>query len=480
MIECYYEKEKARVAVIKAVEGTDLVKDVSAVLAKHYGTIERLDTSHVPAKEIPESAATVYLALTLKFGCLIDGEALEKDLRKVEGVEEVTVRRASSPVKQTLTRRTFLKWTAFGLSLPVLEKLFGCGPGTKNPTPPQPEPEPLTPVQAMLRWILGQQNPATFVGESFGNTLDAAIKDQGATYDQALMIISFILGQESPKAGEVMAFFIKKWQQDPRGFANFYKTDTGMPGLAKVFFSHAAPSRVHTGPSIWIAMAALALDEGAADAKYLDFAVEIARWAAYDIRHIDGGIAMGPEDDQFPWTDVFATEHNIDYAALLQKLLTHEAVLSATNATLFKTELVNVKSWIKARYSHTAGLFNRGVSQGVEDTTKALDTTTFLVLAFGAEELRQYFGVDVEALIKKTEEAFGVTTGVAGTQIVVSGFDFTNTSARPAVAWFEGMGQMGLTYTVAGDPGKSTFYQNEIERSAQVYSNGARAIPYAV
>lgn len=262
-------------------------------------------------------------------------------------------------------------------------------------------------LACMNRWLTNQINKKTGLLESFRPTSDMYLEKQGATYDQALAGIGFLILGDTGKAQEILDFYKKKWNGD--GFSNFYFTPTGNPGIEYT---------THLGPNMWIALFALHYDRLTGKKQYQELAEDIVLWAM-KLPHHQGGAAMSNKDEwRAQWSKVVSTENNIDYYAVLNIL--KERVDDKKFRQSIEEEKFRVADFLtKVAYDKKTGGVNRGFHKGVIDTERALDTISWLVPAAGIDELRRW-RIDVEGLIAFVEKRFLVKDGG------VKGFDFTD------------------------------------------------------
>jgi hypothetical protein len=330
------------------------------------------------------------------------------------------------------------------LWLVLLACLVGCPgqtPGRARAVSPAlaaaPSPQSLTPSQAqrMYNWLIVQTYRNTGLVESFSRTADPCLRHQASTYDQAIAGIMACLVGDCEMAGHILAFFQEKWITEGPGFANFYNTING-----RVEFE----STMHAGPTLWIALLALQYEALTGSRRYRPLALEIARWAAA-LPHHGGGIAMGPRDEtRAPWTRIVATEHNLDYYAVLQAL--EARVETEAGRRWLQRELQEVEAFLnQVVYDRLTGGIHRGFqAPETVDRTRALDTVTWSLAAMGPATLRRW-GIDPERLLRFAEAHFRVT--VHG----LEGFDFTDAAGarqagRERMISLEWTGQMVNAY----------------------------------
>ncbi|VAX35549.1 hypothetical protein MNBD_UNCLBAC01-2160 [hydrothermal vent metagenome] len=128
----------------------------------------------------------------------------------------------------------------------------------------------------------------------------------------------------------------------------------------------------------------------------------------------------------------------------------------------------------------------------IEDTVKALDTTTFLILALGPQGVKDELGINPDDLIDKTKGIFGVTVNMLNIGRI-SGFDFTDPYFRNPMVWFEGTAQMAVIFSEMskwhdslGNFEKAAYYEQEwkfylgeLKKAERIYSDGRTGVPYA-
>ncbi|MDD5757335.1 MAG: hypothetical protein PHR23_08695, partial [bacterium] len=225
--------------------------------------------------------------------------------------------------------------------------------------------------------------------------------------------------------------------------------------------------RIHVGPNMWVALAALQYDQINHTHKYLKFALDIARWA-YDLPHFKfpdgsrGAVSMGSGWGA-NWSKVYSTENVIDNYAVLTILEQIYQQDPGQYQQLFKQRKFSlkkiryekscIKKWLlEIVYSRQNQIFHCGYNESGVDSTKALDTVTWGIAAIGPEELVKW-GLDPVKMIKSAEDNFFVQHDI--NNIAVSGFDFTDEKGkdpkRSRLIWWEGTGQMVITYRVMAD-----------------------------
>ena len=262
-------------------------------------------------------------------------------------------------------------------------------------------------LQSMYRWLVSRIHPKTLLVESFHPTADSQLQKQGATYDEALAGLAFLLVGDNERAAAIIDFYKERWRGN--GFSNFYFVPSGESGLE---------STIHLGPNMWLVLLALHYDRICGQDTYLDFAIEMVEWAR-SLNHYRGGVAMSNKDEwRAPWTKVVSTENNVDYYAVLNILMPRIKDLQLRKK--LKKEQAGVKDFLtNTVYDKQTGGFFRGYHLGIRDRQRALDTVTWLVAAVGIEELALW-GINPQRLLQFVEKRFLVNDKG------IKGFDFTD------------------------------------------------------
>lgn len=360
--------------------------------------------------------------------------------------------------------------TAVGCGAQEPARARGATPGVVL-GPSQPFLAP-SQAQQMSNWLTAQTYLDTGLVASFSQTADPCLQHQASTYDQAIAGIAACLVGNCDRAKQILEFFHAKWTKEGPGFTNFYHTINGRVGLEAM---------VHAGPTLWIALLALQYEAVTGSARYRPLALDIARWAA-TLPHSHGGIAMGPRDDRAPWTQIVATEHNLDYYAVLLAL--EARVEAEVDRQWIRRELQGVEAFMKqVAYDRTTGEMHRGLRAlpPTVDRVRALDTITWSLAAIGPGTLRRW-GIDPEQLMQVAETHFRVT--VQG----LEGFDFTDAAeaqraGRARMISLEWTGQMVNAYLlVARDLMHQVTNTRDprLQERAQAYQDRARRLVAAL
>ncbi|OGR92265.1 MAG: hypothetical protein A2992_06550 [Elusimicrobia bacterium RIFCSPLOWO2_01_FULL_59_12] len=301
--------------------------------------------------------------------------------------------------------------------------------------------------------------PETGLFISFFGTQDRKLVQQASTYDQAAAgILALRLG-DIERARGIFHFFRSAWLEGPlksgregvSGLANFYNAEFGGDGIEKT---------IHMGPNAWAGLFAATLGNVTQDKEATEWALKVAHWAAQDLAHSGGAVAMGPMHgaDDVPWPKIYSTENNLSYYALLAELLRAPA-LEAADRQWLEAEKNNLEDWlVTTAFDRLAYTMNRGMNPDGVDRIRALDTITWLISALGPERLNAR-GIDPDRLMLQAQESFEVSVnGLAGvdpTDQPEADLTFTLITeeviprgAAPRTAenghrmiWYEGLGQ---------------------------------------
>ena len=301
--------------------------------------------------------------------------------------------------------------------------------------------------EKMYQWVKLHQNPRTGLISSFEG--DRELSDVAFTYDQALAIIAFSYHQEYELAGKALDFYLNKARRG-EGFYNGYYVSTGEP----------AEFTVHSGPNLWLGIAALQYTKLSGDNKYITIAKDIARWMLLlQNEEALGGLRGGPD---ISW---YSTEHNLDGFAFFG------FVYRITREPLYRKAAEEILAWLKAN-AYDSPLVP--VKRGRGDATIATDTYAWSIASLGPGRLVE-MGMDPEAILKFAEDNCSVQVEYQrpeGESIPVKGFDFAKQAhlARGGVISSEWTAQMVLAYKILSryfgsnlDKAKEEAYQNKAD-----------------
>jgi len=330
-------------------------------------------------------------------------------------------------------------------------------------------------VDTLYHWLATHQNPRTGLVASFEG--DGDITDWAFIYDQSLACQAFILYGDFNRAAKILDFFAGQAKRIDGRFVNAYYVKDGLP----------AEYIVHTGPNIWVGIAALQYTSRTKDKKYLGLAEEIAQSLLHLQRQDnEGGLRGGPNT---PW---YSTEHNLDAYAFFNML---ERMTGKEVYTEAKEKVLN---WLRM---HAYDRPDIPVLRGRGDSTIATDTYAWSIAALGPEKLQQ-LNMDPDEIIAFAEKSCVVETDFVrpdGSTIKVKGFDFAPQRhvARGGVVSVEWTAQMCVAYQIMMDfcqrkglfqkareyEEKADFYLAELSRmmisSLSPTGQGQGCLPYA-
>lgn len=284
-----------------------------------------------------------------------------------------------------------------------------------------------------------------------GGVLDA----QSFIYDGAIASISYLLSGQYRKTANILKIYQKEFYNlkgDNIGLCNAYKTDIPRKrwGLTQGIDS----DRVHLGPNMWVAIAALQYTAITAKLDFMPFIIDMLKWAQ-QINHYRfkdnslGAASMGYGWQPPDWSKVYSTENVVDHYAALKMLKYIYYNSNIDVKSYFKkagfsindidAELENIERWmIKLIYDKNKKSFNMGYNERGIDRTDALDTVSWAIPAITPERLEE-LGIDPFDLMDFAEKNYYVTDTVNDAEI--GGYDFTNRQGRRKnyrMIWFEG------------------------------------------
>jgi hypothetical protein len=330
-------------------------------------------------------------------------------------------------------------------------------------------------LDLMKQWLIACQSSKTGLVVSYDN--DHSLLDVGYTYDQALSAFNFINAGKYEKAGMIFDFYTERAEKIDGGYANAYDVATGK----------VAEYIVHTGPVIYLGLAAIRYEQSTGDKKYTGLVDDIGQWLIrMQNKKQDGSLPGGPK---LKWS---ATEQNIAAYVFFK------AMFKQTNNLQYAEASRKVYEWIKEKaFNKKLKRFNRGT----EDFMIATDTIALSILAFGPEGLED-MGIDVDDLVRCVEDNCKTKVdykNAAGEIVEVSGFDFCAPSSigRSGAISVEWTAQMVLAfrkisdYYIRADQSQAKkyekmadYYLGELEklllvRSSCSSSKGWAGLPYS-
>lgn len=285
-----------------------------------------------------------------------------------------------------------------------------------------------------------------------GGALDA----QSFTYDGAIAALAYLVSDQPKKAADILRIYEREFyciKNDNYGLFNSYRSDKeatkwGLPiGIDG--------DRMHVGPTIWVAVAALQYTALTGKLEFLPFIIDICKWTEalphYTLQKgqrgaVSMGSGWGPD-----WTKVYSTENIVDHYALLKML---QEVLDLKNPEIesifekkkysalnIKREMFSIERWLmEVAYDKNKKTFNMGANENGVDKADALDTVSWTIPALTPERLIE-MGVDPYHLMRFADKNYQVNDKIEGADI--KGYDFTNYNGRKKnykMVWFEGTG----------------------------------------
>ena len=335
-----------------------------------------------------------------------------------------------------------------------------------------------------------------------GGVLDA----QSFTYDGAIATLCYLVAGQTKKVIDILEIY----QSD------FYVPKNGEIGLYNSYATDQAPnggypigidSRIHLGPNMWVAIAALQYTAATGDMRFLGFVIDMMKWV-YSLNHFHfsdgsrGGVSMGfgwgPD-----WSQVYSTENNIDYFAVLKML---DEIYNTGNSEarkIFKQknfgpkdvhqEMNSLTRWFKEIvYDPVKKYMIMGYNEKGPDRIPALDTVSWAIAGIGPETLAK-MGINPFSLMEFAEKNFRVSDVING--VKVEGYDFTNSNIRKndvKMVWMEGTGFHTVAFQVMskyadkiGMKSKAVEYryraikfEEELERASILVNFMDNALPY--
>ncbi|MDD5129749.1 MAG: PilZ domain-containing protein [Candidatus Omnitrophica bacterium] len=302
----------------------------------------------------------------------------------------------------------------------------------------------------MYQWLKIHQNSRTGLVASFEG--DKEIANWSFTYDLALLAQAYSRFGDFERARKILDFFAHNAKRENGWFLNAYYVDDGAP----------AEFILHSGPNLWVGLAAMQYMQFAKNQAYLELAESIAQ-SIIDLQNQDaeGGIRGGPT---MSW---YATEHNLDAYAFFNMLA------QVTGKEKYSQAAQKAVDWM---VKYTYGRPELPVKRGKGDSTIATDTYAWSIAALGPEKLLS-LGMDPDKILEFVEENCRVEVDFMRTNsqsVKIKGFDFApqRHTSRGGVVSSEWTAQMVVSYKIMeefylkkGDKAKAASYG----RKAQMY-----------
>lgn len=300
----------------------------------------------------------------------------------------------------------------------------------------------------MYHWLKVHQNPRTGLVLSFEG--DNQIANWAFIYDQSLAAQAYMLFSDFDRARKVLDFFLDKAKRGPENlFYNVYYANDASP----------AEYVVHSGPNIWIGIAAAHYFQKTADRKYLALAEGIARAILkLQKQDKDGGIKGGPD------TAWYSTEHNLDayaFFGMLYEVTKQQEYSEARNKLL---------NWF---ILHAYDKSDIPVKRGKGDSTIATDTYAWSIASLGPEKLEE-IDMNPEMILDFARNCCLMEVDFKrpdGQIVKIKGFDFAPQAnlARGGVVSSEWTAQMALSFKIMAD-----FYKKkDMPEESRVYEEKA-------
>ncbi len=328
-------------------------------------------------------------------------------------------------------------------------------------------------LRHMYGWLKSHQNLRTGLVASFEG--DPALEDWAFTYDQSLACQTFLLFGDIKDAEAILSFYESRAEEANGGFFNTYHTADG----------RSIESVVHTGPNLWLGIAALQYENKTKNGRFLPLARRIGEWAV-KLQDKEGGLKGGPE---FSW---YSTEHNLDAYAFFSMLA------QATQDEKYKSARDHVLDWIK-KYAYSVK--EKRINRGKGDATIATDTFSWSIAALGPAALKA-IEFDPESIIEFAEQNCEVKVSYRlpnGKVVEARGFDFAKAQniGRGGIISTEWTAQVIVTYRILSDYfdslgdkekaalylDKANFYLSELQKliitSPSRTGQGRGCLPYA-
>lgn len=287
---------------------------------------------------------------------------------------------------------------------------------------------------------------------------NGALDAMAFTYDGAIASLAYLVCDQPKKASDILKIYRREFyciKNERYGLFNCYRSDKETTKWGMTIGVDG--DKMHVGPTVWIAIAALQYTAATGKLDFLPFVIDICKWVE-EVEHYefdDGGLGAvsmgygwGPD-----WGKVFSTENIVDHYALLKMLkeiysLKNDEikkVFEEKNYTLksINKEMVAIERWMmEVVYDENKKTFNMGYNEKGVDRTDALDTVSWTISALAPERLSK-MGVDPYYLMQFADENYMAQDKMGPEGIKIKGYDFTNYKGRQKnykMVWFEGTG----------------------------------------
>lgn len=298
-------------------------------------------------------------------------------------------------------------------------------------------------LDKMYQWLKIHQSPRTGLTMSFEGDNDIA--NWAFTYDQSLLIHTYVYFSDFERARKIMDFFRRKARKQDGLFLNAYYVNDGSP----------AEYTAHSGPSIWLGIAVIQYIKKTGDFTYLGLAEDIAK-AILELQEqgLDGGIRG---NKSIEW---YSTEHNLDAYAFFNMLY------AVTNKEKYLIAQDKALNWI---LTHTYDKSDVPIARGKGDSTIATDTYAWSIAAIGPEKLEEA-GMNPDRILEFAEQNCSVEATYLrpeGRYVKIKGFDFAAQRhlARGGIVSSEWTAQMILSFKIMAD----YYYRKNMVAKARAY-----------
>ncbi|MCL1972515.1 MAG: hypothetical protein FWG57_05955 [Endomicrobia bacterium] len=287
---------------------------------------------------------------------------------------------------------------------------------------------------------------------------NGALDGHSFTYDGAVAALAYLVCVQPKKAADILKVYQKEFyciKNDKYGLFNSYRGDK--EGTKWGLVIGVDGDRMHVGPTVWIAIAALQYTAITGKLDFLPLVIDICKWTE-NVEHykfpngqrgaVSMGYGWGPD-----WSKVYSTENIISHYALLKMMKEIEALKNDEIKEIFakkkytlqdiNKEIFAIERWMmEVVYDKNKKTFNMGMNEKGVDAVDALDTVSWAIPALTPQRLAE-MGVDPYHLMLFADKEFMVEDKMGTDGIVIKGYDFTNYKGRQKnykMVWFEGTG----------------------------------------
>ena len=304
------------------------------------------------------------------------------------------------------------------------------------------------------------RNTSNYTYDVFTKTFvpgkDGVLETQSFLYDTTIAGLSYLLAGQYKKTEKMLRIYQREFYLvkggGHTGLCNAYRTDVPRKRWG---LSHGIDgNRVHLGPNMWVAIAALQYSAVTGKTDFVPFVIDILKWAG-EINHYKlsdgkkGAASMGYGWQPPDWSKVYSTENVVDHYAVLKMVKDFyyngpksiKSYFEDANFAIkdINEELANIERWlVRLIYDKKKKTFNMGYNQNGVDKTDALDTVSWAIPAITPKRLQE-LGINPFSMMQFAEENYLVTDSIKNMKI--TGYDFTNKQGRKknyTMIWFEG------------------------------------------